>query len=285
MQRTPIFVFLLSSMALAVAACATVESAERAAAEVLIPLDQENALGEQIHRKLEQEGLRYVQDPFVVQKVQEIATPILQQAKRKAPKMAFHVHVVDNPGSVNAFATPGGHIYVESGLLQAVDSEAELAGVIAHEAGHVTERHAARNMVQAFGLQTVAALALGQDPSQLEKIAASVVAQGTLLANSRSQEIEADETGVVFATRAGYDPQGLIGFFRKLQQMTGRTPRALTWLSTHPSSEDRIANLQGYIREHHLSASGGHQSLAELHQRLQQSPQQGIGGGGQPPRP
>lgn len=281
MQRTPIFVFLLSTVALAAAACATVESAERAVAEALIPLDQENALGEQIHRQLGQEGIRYIEDPVVLQQVQQLAAPILQQAKRAAPKMSFHVHVVDNPKSVNAFATPGGHIYIESGLLQAVDSGAELAGVIAHEAAHVTERHAARNMVQAFGLQTVAALALGRDPSQLQQIAAAVVAQGTLLAHSRSQEIEADETGVVYATRAGYDPQGLIAFFGTLQQMTGRTPRALTWVSTHPSSEDRIANLQTYIREHHLSASGGHESLAGLHQRLQQ---QGVGGGGPPQR-
>ena len=103
MQRTPIFVFLLSTVALAAAACATVESAERAVAEALIPLDQENALGEQIHRQLGQEGIRYIEDPVVLQQVQQLAAPILQQAKRAAPKMSFHVHVVDNPKSVNAF--------------------------------------------------------------------------------------------------------------------------------------------------------------------------------------
>ncbi len=285
MHRTLAVLSVTLPLALGAFGCATVRSAETAAAKALISPDQERALGAQIHQQLQAEGIRYVQDPYVVQRVNEIARPILAQAKRDRPEFDYRVFVVDNPKSVNAFATPGGYIYVESGLLEAVSSEAELAGVLAHEAGHITRRHAARNMVEQFGLHTVAALALGQDPSQLAQIAAAVVGTGTLLAHSRSQEIEADETGVVYATKAGYDPQGLVAFFGTMQKLTGKTPRVLTWVSTHPSSEDRVAHLQAYIREKKLSASGGHQSLAELQQRLQQAQQQGIGGGGQPPRP
>jgi predicted Zn-dependent protease len=116
--------------------------------------------------------------------------------------------LVDAPDSVNAFATPGGHIYVESGLLAAVNTEAGLAGVISHEAAHILERHPARNLVQALGLETVAALALGEDASQLQQLAAAVVAQGAFLAHSRAQEIEADELGAVISSKVGYSPTG-----------------------------------------------------------------------------
>ena len=181
------------------------------------------------------------------------------------------MYVVDDPKMVNAFATPGGNLYVYTGLILAAESEAQLAGVLAHEAGHVTGRHAARNMVQQYGLQGVASLALGKNPSQAKQLAASLIANGSMLAHSRSQEHEADEYGASFSRRAGFDPNGLIGFFRILQRQQGSEgPKVLTWFSTHPATSDRISHLQQYISENRLT--GGAVStlnrLATVQQRL-----------------
>lgn len=246
-----------------------VARAERAVAGALISLEEERRLGEQLHAELEREGLRYVEDPVVERYVQDIAAPILLRATRDY-RSAIHVHVVDRPDEVNAFATPGGHLYVESGLLLSITSDAQLAGVIAHEAGHVVGRHAARNMVQALGLSAVAALALGQNPSALEQVVAQMLATGAFLHHSRAQEIEADEYGVSYASQAGYDPRGLIGFLELLMRQRGSPPRALAWLSTHPADAERIENLEGYIRERNL-AGGAAQTgrLPEIQRRLQ----------------
>jgi predicted Zn-dependent protease len=255
--------------------CATYRSAETAAARALIPVETENQLGEQLHQQLEKEGVRYVQDPAVVSKIQEIAAPILAEARRVRPEVEYHLYVVDDPGTVNAFATPGGSIYLESGLLGVIDNEAELAGVIAHEAGHIIGRHAARNIVQVYGVQTVAAIALGKDPSQLQQLAASIAAQGTILAHSRSQETEADEYGAQITSKVGYSPQGLVNFLEKLVKQSGRTPRPLTWTSTHPDSQERVDHLQDYIQKKDLTGGREGESLAPLRQRA-------LGGGGGP---
>lgn len=235
------------------AGCATkpVVAAEKAAAATLISSQQENQLGLQVHQELAKQGVKYVTDPAVLDYVKQITGPILAQAKKDRPDVQWKVFVVENP-DINAFSTPGGYIYVQSGLISAVQNDAELAGVIAHEAGHVTGRHAARSMVQAYGLQTVAGIALGQNPSQLQQLAASVVANGILLHHTRSEETEADEYGVRYARAAGFDPSALISFFRVLQQKTGQMPKLLTWLSDHPATSDRIAHLQQYIAAERL---------------------------------
>jgi predicted Zn-dependent protease len=169
----------------------------------------------------------------------------------------WQVRVIDDPKTVNAFATPGGFLYVYSGLLLAADNPSELAGVLSHEAGHVVARHSARQMVDAFGLQAVASLALGQNPGLAAQLAAAVGGRGLLLANSRGDETEADEYGAKYASGAGYDPRGLITFFQKLAKQEGSSSQLLKFLSDHPATPDRISHLESYIAEHHLAGSGG----------------------------
>ena len=170
--------------------------------------------------------------------------------------MKWHVHVIDDPKTVNAFAVPGGHLFVYSGLLLAAENDAEVAGVLAHETGHVVARHSARQMVDAYGLQAIAALAGGQNPSLLEQIATKVAGTGLLLAHSRSEENEADEYGARYSNAAGYDPHGLTTFFQKLEATQGKQPQVMAWLSDHPLTPDRIAKVTHYIAVHHLTATG-----------------------------
>ncbi|MBX5481572.1 MAG: M48 family metalloprotease [Myxococcaceae bacterium] len=252
MRKTLVAVFLaLAATVGAGCATASVRGAEKAVATALISTEEENQLGAQMHQELQKQGIRYSTDPVVTKYVEDIARPIIEQARRDRPDVKWHIFVVDTP-EVNAFATAGGYLYVQTGLIRAVRNDAELAGVLAHEAGHVTARHVARALVQQYGLQAVAGLALGENPSQLQQLGAAVLANGAMLHHSRAQESEADEYGARYARAAGFDPNGLISFFNTLRQQSGDTPALLTWLSSHPATGDRIAHLQQYIAEHNL---------------------------------
>jgi predicted Zn-dependent protease len=245
-------------------------SAEKAVAGVLISDEQEEKIGLQVKQELEQkEKIQYVQDPAIIEYVNRIATPILQAANRDRKGVKWKLNVINDPKTVNAFATPGGYLYVYTGLLLAADNEAEVAGVLAHEAGHVVGRHSARAMVNAYGLQTITQLALGENPGTAAQIAAQLVGGGAMLAHGRSEETEADEFGARYASAARYDPRGLISFFQKLQKMQGDTPGVLKWLSTHPTNADRIRHLEQYIAQNGLQGTEiGADRLAPIKQKL-----------------
>ncbi|WP_224249001.1 M48 family metallopeptidase [Hyalangium gracile] len=245
-------------------------TAEKAVADVLITDEQEEQLGLQVKQELEQkEKIQYVQDPAILEYVNRLATPILQQANRDRKGVKWKVNVINDPKTVNAFATPGGYLYVYTGLLLAASTEAEVVGVLAHEAGHVVGRHSARAMVNAYGIQAITQLALGKDPGTAAQIAAQLVGGGAMLAHGRSEETEADEYGARYTAGSNYDPRGLITFFQKLQQMQGNTPGVLKWLSTHPTNADRIAHLEKYIAQNGLSGTEvGADRLAPIKQKL-----------------
>jgi predicted Zn-dependent protease len=178
-------------------------------------------------------------------------------AKKARPDIQdWKVHVIDDPKTVNAFATTGGDLYVYSGLVLLSDDGAELAGVIAHEIGHVALYHVQRQMVDAVGLEALTALALGKNPGVAAQLAAGVGGKAAMLANSRGDEKQADDWGVVHADEAGYDPNGLVRFFRKLEAQEGHTSQALGWLSDHPTTPSRVADIQNLIREKNLHATG-----------------------------
>ncbi len=259
----------LTTGAVATTGCASrpVVAAEKAAAALLLPPEQEAQLGQQLHGELQKEGLKFLEDAETKKYIDDLIRPILATAKKDRAEVKWRIFVVDDP-AVNAFATPGGYLYVQRGLIMAAQNESELAGVLAHEAGHVTGRHGARNLVQQYGLQTVAAIALGENPNELAKLGAQLAATGAMLRHSRQQEHEADEYGARYSANSGYDPRGLIGFFQTLQKQSGDTPRALTWLSTHPAHSERISHLQAFIKDQKLR-TGQTNPLGRL-QQIQQ---------------
>src|SRR5262249_20924385 len=152
-------------------------------------------------------------------------------AKTESPDLSVKVHVIDDPKTVNAFATPGSQLYVYTGLLLAAQNDAELAGVLGHETGHIVARHPARQMVNQYGLDTLAGLVLGRNAPVLAAMGTSVASQGFLLANSRADETEADQYGARFASRANYDPHALGEFLQRIS--TGEPPGVLVFLSDH----------------------------------------------------
>jgi len=258
---------VLSLLPLSLAACSSVQRVrtETALANVLISDQQSQQIGLQVREDLDKQGVRYVKDPEVIGYVDGIAARIFPLARRDRPGVDFTVRVIDDPKTVNAFATPGGYLYLYSGLLLAADNEAEVAGVLAHEAGHVVGRHVERQMVNAYGLQALASMAIGSNPSLAQEIAAGIASTGLMRAHGRSEEIEADEYGARYAARAGYDPHAMITFFKKLGAMEQQTPGLLGWLRTHPTSRARIDNLRGYIDDHHLR---GTELDATRHQQI-----------------
>jgi predicted Zn-dependent protease len=248
----------ISVCALFAASCATTGfgDVEKGVAEVLISPQQENQLGLQFKNDLEQkQHVVYYNDPVVVNYVRGVADKVISYGKRERPEVQWQVNVIDDSKTVNAFATPGGYLYVYSGLIMAADNEAELAGVMAHETGHVVARHSARQMVDAYGIQAVSAMVLGKNPGLLAQLGGAVGTKGFMLANSRSDETEADEYGARYAAAAGYDPHGLVTFFDKLRKQEGNIPGMLAILSDHPATPDRINHVNAYIRQHNLHGS------------------------------
>lgn len=244
--------------------------ASKGVASLLISDAQELEIGRQVKAEIEKEpNFRYVEDQAISAYVNELATPILQAAN-EVRRVPWKVYVIDDPNMVNAFATPGGYIYVYTGLILAADSDAEIAGVMGHEAAHVTERHSARALVNAYGIQAVTDLALGNNPGLLGQISSTIAGQGLMLANSRSAENEADRAGAHFSNAGGYDPRGLATFFEKLKAEQGSTPAALTFLSTHPDPGDRVQNVNRIIQEDRLTSRGGHTAtrLDEIKARI-----------------
>ena len=258
-------------LVLLAAACSTQQriKTETAVAKALISDEQEAQLGEQFQQEMDKKGTKYITDPVVVNYVQGVAGRVLAQAKKDRPGIPWQVRIIDDPKQVNAFAVPGGHLYVFSGLLLQANDESQLAGVWGHEAGHVVARHAARQMVDAYGLETVAAIALGNQPGMVEQLVASVLANGAMLANSRADENEADTYGVRYAAAAGYDPHGIASFFHQLLALQGNSPRALTFLSDHPATGDRIQRVNQLIAQQHLGGGEtGQGRLEPIKQRL-----------------
>ncbi len=218
-------------------------------ASALVSESQEREIGREIARELERQGVTYVNDPTVTEYVDDITARLATEVRREGATDNVQVHVIDEPRIVNAFATPGGHLYVFSGLLLQAEDEAEVAGVIGHELGHIVAKHPARRIALAMGYSALAQLALGREPKQLAQIAASLLGGGVLAAHGRGEENEADRLGLAYLHRAGYDPAGLVRFFTRLREAAGGDPPAvLVWLSSHPTTTSRIDRVREIIR-------------------------------------
>ena len=147
--------------------------------------------------------------------------------------------------SINAFAIPGGHVYVNTGLIAAAENASQLAGVMAHEINHVVARHSTEQISRQYGLSIIASLVLGQNPNVLAEVAAQIVAGGALARFSREAEREADELGIKFMYDANYDPRGMAAMFRELLEHQKSQPsRVEAFFSTHPTTEDRVRNAE-----------------------------------------
>jgi len=228
-------------------------------ADAILNTTQESQLGRMIMRDIRRSGT-VIEDPLITEYVNEIGSRIVAQTNDGDHSFTFFA--VEDP-RINAFALPGGYIGVHTGLLEATRNEDELAGVIAHEIAHVTQRHIARaihansrqsilSTAMMLGAIIVAAAGGSADVVQ----GAMAVAQGTALQQqinfTRTNEYEADRVGISALADAGFDPYGMASFFEVMSRQTTTSPemRAPEFLRTHPVTTDRIAEARNRAREY-----------------------------------
>ncbi len=214
----------------------------------LISVEKEREIGAELAGQIK-EGVGLVEDQGLLTYVRAIGSRLAQHSPRRDVDYMFNVVDMVEP---NAFALPGGYIYVSRGLLPLVNSEDELAGVIAHEIAHVAARHAVQrvNVSAATAPVRIATgitgLATGIVAPRLGRMVAGVgqVASGLVLAPySRDQEREADRIGQELAASAGWDPKGLTTFLETLgreEALRSGEPRRISFFNTHPSTPDRV---------------------------------------------
>lgn len=206
-------------------------------------------LGLQLHKEIKSNPKEYpiLNNPEVVNYVQNIVNRIVQSTAIKYRNFfRYEVTIIRDDKTVNAFATPGGLIYVYTGLLKFVDNEATLAGVLAHEVAHSECRHATERLTKAYGVSILLDLILGKNPSQIEEIAANLFTGLAFLKNSRDNEYEADEYAYKYLKSTEWYPGALVFFFEKIKK-NERNSFLEVLLSTHPLSQDRIERLNRRI--------------------------------------
>lgn len=242
--------------AVTLSSCATTS---RVVADAVLPPSQENELGKQMSAEVEQE-LRLLDNPEINKWIKGMGNKIALAAKKDVPKgIQFTFKVVDDDATVNAFAMPGGYIYVYTGLLKEAENEAEIAAVMGHEIAHVTRRHIAKRLSTAYGMSALASVALGNNPGLLAELVAGVATNGYLLKHSRDAERDSDKYGMDYMVRAGYSPQGYATFFAKL----GKAPQPPAIVSSHPNPNERVSNAQDRIRTYSTAVRGRDVGKAE----------------------
>ena len=211
-------------------------------------LDKEIALGRQLAEQIEQQA-HIITDPVITEYVNRVGQNIVRNSDAQVP---FTIKVIDDD-ELNAFALPGGFFYVNTGLILAAESEAELAGVMAHEIAHVAARHATKNdtKAQLFNMASIPLIFVGGPVGYGIRQAAGLAVPMGFLKFSRNAEREADLLGLEYQYASGYDPAAFVQFFEKLQAKDKKKHSAIAKaFSTHPMTEDRIKKSQESIAKY-----------------------------------
>jgi len=208
-------------------------------------LEKEAAIGRQISAELDRQ-LKFVEDPVITEYINRVGQNIVTHSDAKVP---FTIKVVDTD-EVNAFALPGGYFYVNKGLVLTADNESEIAGVMAHEIAHVAARHGVEQASkgQLISFASIPLIFLGGVGGILARSGANILIPMGFLSFSRGAETEADMLGAQYSWASGYDPNGLISFFEKLQAKETKKPGTISKLfRTHPPNAERIEKVKDLI--------------------------------------
>ena len=205
-------------------------------------VQDEVTLGKQVEQEIASDPTQFPILPEkgneeVYQYVRGLAQKILNTGKvAYKDEFAWEVKIIRDDKTLNAFCTPGGYIYVYTGLIKFLDSEDQLMGVMGHEIAHAALRHSTRNLTKLYGIQMLYQVITGKaEPGMLEQIAIGLVS----LKFSRDHETEADENSVLYLCGTTYNADGAAGFFKKMEGQP--TPPA--FLSTHPDPGNRVVNM------------------------------------------
>ena len=215
---------------------------------------EELQMGRQLHPKFEKESGGLYPDQQVQQYVNTVGMSVARYAGR--PEMDWRFSVV-NSEQINAFAVPGGYIYITQGLLFKMTNEAQLAGVLGHESGHIAKRHTAKQIGRqktTQGLSSVVGVVGGLFGYGWAGNITSLAGSLTLMSYSRGQEHEADIEGLKYMTAGGYNPMGMVQLM-KILQSSGGGKGAPEFLSTHPNPGNRVEYLTEEIQKKYFDAA------------------------------
>lgn len=222
--------------------------------DLFFPVTKDVQLGTELSKEIAANPEQYpVLDetsyPEAYQHIRRIRDSILETGEvAHAEDFAWEVRIIQDDNVLNAFAAPGGFIYVYTGLIKYLDTEDELAGVMGHEIAHADRRHSVNQMVKSYGVQVLLDVVLGQNQGMLTQMAQGMAS----LSFSRTDETEADEYSVIYLCGTGYHAAGAAGFFEKIEAEGGSS--VPEFLSTHPSPDNRVTAIHSKKTE--LGCSG-----------------------------
>jgi len=236
-----IFVLLIFSLG----GCITIYNPATERKETLfLDTPSEVALGVDMDKQI-QTKLKILHNPQMQYRLDSIGRRVATYSDRQ--DLSYHFRIVKD-NELNAFAIPGGFVYVNSGLLT-VANDAELAGVLAHEIGHIAARHSVKKLQSVMGYQIIMGIVLGSSSQGTMGQALDIVFNLVNLGYSRQDEFLADKLAVRYTRRAGFSPLGIITFFAKLKAEAEKKGPGLklVFLSSHPPIEERIARVEKEI--------------------------------------
>lgn len=234
----------------------------------LFPVEQDLQLGLQVSQQIESDPQNFPILPEagnreIYQYIRSLTNKILATGKVKhRDAFAWQVKIIDDDETLNAFCTPGGFIYVYTGLIKFLDTESQLAGVMGHEIAHADLRHSTAQMTKLYGLDIIRQLITkNADPSLVEQVALQL----TSLSFSRYHESQSDLASVEYLCGTNYNAAGAAGFFQKMKT----SPRPPQFLSTHPDPANRVEAITGAALERNCDTTGVNtKTYDKLKQRL-----------------
>ncbi len=204
---------------------------------ILVSTEKEVAMGDAIAKKIE-EKFGLAENKEMQERVERVGQKLVEVCDRK--ELIYHFKVLDDD-EVNAVSLPGGWVYVNKGLIEEVKSDDELAGVIAHEIGHIAARHSVQKLQTGLTSTLLMILAAGANTDREFKRGANLALVSLMTAYSREDEFEADRRAVKYTTAAGYDPNAIVTFLETLRQVHRNKPlRPKSFFRAHPYVAERI---------------------------------------------
>lgn len=216
----------------------------------IFPVSEDKSLGASLDAQIRANPREYplLRNPSANAYVQRIVDRLIAAPEVKyRGTFAYKAEIINDDKTVNAFCTPGGYIYVYTGLLTMLDNEASLAGVLGHEIAHAELRHSTSRMTKAYGIQLLMDIALGKNANKHVELAANAFAGLGLLKNSRNDEMEADDFSFRYMRSTTWYPGAITYFFDKVKGRRGGDLDRL--LSTHPLPQDRIEATERRVRD------------------------------------
>lgn len=230
------------------------------------------ALGQQIDAEITANTNEYpiLSNSQATAYLQNMVNEILKAPEIKYKNTFTYQVKIINTNTINAFAVPGGYIYVYKGLIKFLDNEATMAAILAHEIAHIERRHATKRMTKQYGVSILLSLILGNNPSVLEEIAANILTGLALLKNSRDDEYEADEYSFKYLLSTNWYPGATKLFFEKIgaNEQGGKLEELL---STHPLPQERIKKVDKLIEKHNVGTPSESNLFTQRYQSFKNS--------------